>query len=197
MLRANLSTRPFYNERLVNLALMSLAVLAVVLAVVNVWQLVSLSSERRTLAAAIARDRSEAEALRQSAVTRQQAVDRFNHTELAAGTTEANALIDQRTFSWTVFFGLIERTLPDDVRLVMVSPRIDRGVLKVGMTVIARDLSDIDAFLDALRESGSFRNPEPVDQQARDDGTFTATIEAAYGVKGGASAEAPAKGAAE
>jgi hypothetical protein len=79
----------------------------------------------------------------------------------------------------------------------MVSPRLDRGVFKVGMTVIARDLSDIDAFLDALRESGAFRNPEPVDQQSRDDGTFTATIEADYGIKGAGGAATPAKGAAE
>ena len=60
--------------------------------------------------------------------------------EVARGLRRAKptTLIDQRTFSWTVFFGLIEKTLPLDVRLVAVSPSVEKGVFKVTMIVVAK-----------------------------------------------------------
>lgn len=42
MLRGNLSTRPFYNERLVTLGLLLAAVVAVALSIFNVSQVLSL-----------------------------------------------------------------------------------------------------------------------------------------------------------
>lgn len=180
MLRGNLSLRPFYNERLVNVALGAIAIVAVLLTAFNTWRLVTLSAERGALRAGIDRNRDEAEKARDSAQALQASVDRTLLATLASETREANDVIGQRTFSWTAFLGVIERTLPIDVRLVVVSPRVERGVFKVSMTVIARDLSDIDTFVDALRETGQFRDPAPVDQQAKDDGTYGAIIETAY-----------------
>ena len=49
MLKGNLSTRPFYNERLVSLAFGLIAVLAFFLTVFNAGQLISLSRERAAL----------------------------------------------------------------------------------------------------------------------------------------------------
>ena len=51
---------------------------------------------------------------------------------------EANALIDQRTFSWTEFFNLIESTLPPDVMLSAVRPSFKDGITRVNMFVLGR-----------------------------------------------------------
>jgi hypothetical protein len=48
------------------------------------------------------------------------------------------------------------------------------------MTVVARDLSDVGAFIDALDATGSFREVAARDQQSNDDGTYGAAIEAIY-----------------
>jgi hypothetical protein len=180
MLRGNLSTRPFYNERLATLAVAIVGVSAVLLSIYNASALMMLSSQRRELQSRISRDQAEAAGIRAEATARQQGVDPGLLARLAASTGEANDLIDQRTFSWTDFFGLIEKTLPVDVRLLMVSPRVERGAFRVAMTVVGRDLSDVSAFVDALRETGKFYDVAPIDQTKRDDGAFNALVEASY-----------------
>jgi hypothetical protein len=181
MLKGNLSTRPFYNERLVGLALVGLVVLAAAATFFNARALIALSNDRAALRGRVEQDRAEAARINGETQAQQQSVDRATLRLMAASTHEANDLIAQRTFSWTAFFGLIERTLPFDVRLVAVSPRADRGQFRVQMQVIARDLDDIDAFTAALLGTGAFKDVVPTEQRSRpEDGTYGALLEALY-----------------
>ena len=180
MLRGNLSTRPFYNERLATLAIVLFAVVALALTVFNATELVRLSAERRESVARIERDQAEASKIRAETATLQKTVDRALLTELAGDTHEANEIIDQRMFSWTRFFSVIEKTLPIDVRLVMVSPRLERGVFRVAITVVAKSLVDVGDFTDALGGTGMFYDVVATDRASREDGSFRATIEASY-----------------
>jgi hypothetical protein len=180
MLKGNLSTRPFYNERLATVAIAAVAVGVLLLTAYNAAELVALSSARRELRAEVARNQAEAAGIRAAAAAEERTVDRVTLSHLATSASEANDLIDQRTFSWTAFLGLIEKTLPLDVRLVVVSPRVERGVFKVSMTVVARDLTDVSSFVDALIESGRFYDAAPLEQRRRDDGAFNAIVEASY-----------------
>ena len=180
MLKGNLATRPFYSERLANLAIGAVALAAVLLTIYNGGELIARSSERRELRARIERDRAETASVRASMTELQLTVDRATLSRLAASTGEANDVIGQRTFSWTEFFGLIERTLPIDVRLVTVSPRVERGVFKVSMSVVGRELADVSEFVDALLETGRFYDAATLDMQRREDGALNAKIEASY-----------------
>lgn len=180
MLRGNLSTRPFYNERLATIAIWGIAIVAIGLTVFNGVRLVTLARERQAATARIARDQAEAARLRTQDAADAQRIDRAVLDKIAASTREANGLIDQRTFSWTAFFGTLEKTLPFDARVVMVSPRAERGNLRVAMTVVARSLQDVATFVDALRGTGAFYDVAAVEQQRRDDGTYNATVEANY-----------------
>ncbi|HUL72356.1 MAG TPA: hypothetical protein VLT86_04605 [Vicinamibacterales bacterium] len=180
MLRGNLSTRPFYNERLVTLAIGAIGLVALGLAAFNASELISLSKRRSQLTSAIARDAAEASRIQGETQTMQRAVDVNTLKTLAGSTREANGLIDQRAFSWTVFFGLIEKKLPIDARLVAVSPKVDKGVFKVTMIVVARTTADLAAFDDALQSDGTFYDVLPSAIQQNDDGTVSATIDSAY-----------------
>jgi len=180
MLRGNLSTRPFYNERLVTLGLLLAAVVAVALSIFNVSQVLSLSRARAEHKAVQTRDEGEALRVRNEAVALQTSVDSATLKTLAVATREANTLIDQRTFSWTIFFGFIEKTLPLDVRLMSVAPRIERGDFRIVMIVNARRLADVETFIDALIGTGAFYDVTPTEQQRNDDGTFTATMVTGY-----------------
>jgi hypothetical protein len=180
MLKGNLSTRPFYSERLASLAIGAVAFGALLLTAYNGLEIVARSAERRELRARIDRDLAEAASVRAATGELHRTVDRATLERLAASTGEANDVIDQRTFSWTEFFGLIEKTLPTDVRLITVSPRVERGVFKVSMSVVARDLADVSGFVDALLETGRFYDAATVDMQRREDGSLNAKIDAAY-----------------
>ncbi len=99
---------------------------------------------------------------------------------LAAATREANTLIDQRTFSWTSFFGLVEKTLPLDARLLSVSPRVEKGEFQIAMVVVGKRPSAIKEFLDNLMATGVFYDVATDSRARNDDGTHTATVSGTY-----------------
>jgi hypothetical protein len=180
MLKGNLSTRPFYNERLVNVLLVAAAVAGLALAGFNATRLMALGRERAARVAVQDKANADAAALREAADREQRSVDRGALLILAGATAEANALIDERTFSWTEFFGVIERTLPLDVRLIAVAPRAERDSLRISMIVNARRPDDLATFMDALFDTGSFYDLLATQQVRNDDGTLTATLSSLY-----------------
>jgi hypothetical protein len=197
MLRGNLATRPFYNERVVTIAIVGVLVLAAVVTFINGRELMALTGERAALASDIAQDRAEAVRINDRTAATQRTVDRATLLALASASAEANDLIAWRTFSWTAFFGLIERTLPIDVRLMAVSPRTERGVFRIQMSVAARDLVNIDEFTGALLATGAFRDVVPTETRPNDDNTFGAILEALYfPVRAEQATGAPAEAAA-
>jgi hypothetical protein len=160
MLRTNLSTRPFYNERAIHALA---ALVAVVVLAITAWQVVRvvrLSRFKTELTASIRRDRAEAE---QSAAQAQQirrGIDQKQLAAIAAAAKEANDLIAQRTFSWTELFNQIEATLPGDVMLMGVHPQIEDGLTQVHLDVQGKGEEVINDFWDRLEKTGQFRNPE-------------------------------------
>jgi hypothetical protein len=180
MLKGNLSSRPFYNERLVSMVMIGAALLGVVLTIFNVTALSRLSGERSKQQAEEAQSLSEADRVRQSAQKLQQSLDASNLRTLAEATREANWLIDQRTFSWTEFLGFIERTLPRDARLVAVAPRVERNVFKIVMLVNAKHQADLETFIESLESTAAFKNVLPTDMTTLEDGTLSITLESTY-----------------
>lgn len=180
MLKGNLATRPFYNERLVTVALGVVAIAAVLLTAYDVKRLMDLSARRTAATARLDADRRETTRIRGQAEALQQTVDRPTLGRLSAATREANTLIDQRTFSWTRLFSLLESTLPPDVKLVSISPRQEKGTSRVTMMLVLRQLEDVHVFCANLRDTGAFYDVSPTDSQRQDDGTYSAQVDASY-----------------
>jgi len=180
MLRTNLSTRPFYNERIVHLVLGLVAVLVLVLTVLNVIRVVQLSRQNTTLAARIGEDRGAAEDFSRRARQIQMGIDRKELTLVVNAVQRANTLIDSRTFSWTEFFNHIESTLPPDVMLVSVRPTVSEGATEINIVVRARRGPDIDEFMDKLEATGAFENVFPRQTTPKEDGSTESAIESIY-----------------
>jgi len=180
MLRINLATRPFYNERGVHLVLGVVAVAGVVALLASVLQLVDLGRRKGELAArADETTRSMAELVaRTAAVQREVSIDEL--TAVADATREANTLIDQRVFSWTDFFNRIETTLPADVMMTEVRPDIAPGSVEVTMGVLGRRLDDISDFVMALEESGAFGQVLNRQVELTEDGMYQAVLRGRY-----------------
>jgi Tfp pilus assembly protein PilN len=180
VLRTNLSTRPFYNERAVHVALAVVAILVLAATVFNVTRVVSLSRQSTELATRASRDQAEADRLAREAAAVRRAIDKDELELVAYAAREANGLIDYRTFSWTAFFNHIEATLPPDVMLVSVRPSVDDEQTRVTMTVLSRRTEDIDEFVERLEATGAFEDVIPAQADATNEGLQRAVIESVY-----------------
>jgi len=179
VLRTNLSTRPFYNERAVHLALTALAVIVLALTLVNLYEIVQLSRQNTQLSSRINRDRSEAERLTTEATRIRRGINQEELQVVVAAAREANSIIDQRTFSWTRFFNVIEANMPPDVMLRAVQPSVQQDGTRVSMVVIGRRAEDIDEFIEKLEADGAFEGLL-ASQMDEADGLMRAVVEGRY-----------------
>jgi hypothetical protein len=180
MLRTNLSTRPFYNERLVHWLLALAAVVVAAFTVYNLTHFLSLSGRQRTLADAAARDEAAARDLTARAAAIRRGIDPKVLQRVTAQAAEANALIDARAFSWTALFNDIESTLPPTVMLTSVSPRITEDGVVVRFVVLGRSVEAIDGFIEKLEATGRFHGVLAADEEVNDDGLYQTLIQGAY-----------------
>ena len=180
MLKGNLSTRPFYNERAVHLVLGLVALVVIGLTVANLVSVVRLSRQNTVLGATMREDRSTAEELTRKARQTRQEINQDELKVIVAAAREANALIDGRTFSWTALFNQLESTLPPDVMLSSVRPTIDDNGTKITMVVVGRRTADLDEFMEKLEATGAFENVLPHQQNLNDEGLTQATIDGMY-----------------
>lgn len=180
MLRTNLSTRPFYNERAVHFALAAAAALVLGVTFVNAVTLVRLSRHSTELSSGINRDRAEADRLTREATSIRRGIDQTELQLVVDAAREANTLIDRRTFSWTAFFNHIEATMPADVMLNAVRPTVDERGTRVSMVVLARRYQDAEEFMKNLEETGAFADLVARQQIETDEGLQQVTIDVVY-----------------
>jgi hypothetical protein len=180
MLRANLATRPFYNERAIHVLLAVAGAIVLAITVWNVSRIVTLSRHSTELSARTNAERSEASRLSTEAVRIRRTINKDELTLVVNAAQEANALIDQRTFSWTEFFNQIEATIPPDVMLTSVRPSFKEGVTSVSMIVLGRQIADIDEFIEKLETTGYFNDLIPASSEKTEDGLWRATITSVY-----------------
>lgn len=181
MLRTNLATRPFYNERGVHgvLAITALIVLAVT--IVSLTQIVLLTRRHMSLSSEAAAAETRAAELRARATRTRQAVDAKQLDSISGAAREANAIIGQRLFSWTDLLNRLESTLPENVRITSLRPNVDRdGAVTVTMTVAAESVDDIEQFMANLEATTAFSEVYPLDDEPAEGGGVRASLEGKY-----------------
>ncbi len=180
-LQTNLATRPFYNERAAHAVIVGLAVLVAIATGVNVVRLATLTSRDRALGAETADAVARARSLRQAATRARSGLDGARLASVTDAVREANAVIGGRTFSWTALFNWLETTLPPDVRITAIKPRVDtsdRFVL--GFAVESDSVDGIDEFLAALEATGRFEGLLVRSERETDEGVIEAVAEGVY-----------------
>jgi Tfp pilus assembly protein PilN len=196
VIRTNLATRPFYNERAVGLWLLLVAVVVAAATLLNISSLIGYSRSDTELAMQASRDEARAADLRQQATRLRATVDPRQIEFASTEARQANDLIDRRTFSWTELFNRFEATLPDDVRLIAVRPKVDRRTGSIlTINVVGRTIEDVDKFMENLEATGVFSHTESKEERINEDGLLAAAIETTY-VPAPPAADA-AKGAAK
>ena len=181
MIRTNLSTRPFYNERAVHFWLFVVAAVVVLATGFNMTRVLRYSRSDTTLTEKAAKDEERGADLRQQAARLRATVDLKQVEFASAEARKANELIDRRTFSWTELLNRLETTQPDDVRLVAVRPRVEKdGRIVLVINVVSKSVEDVDAFMESLEETGAFANLRPVVEQVDEEGLVQTALESDY-----------------
>jgi Tfp pilus assembly protein PilN len=187
MLKTNLATRPFYNERAVRLILGALALLVLAVSAFNAFELIRLTESQRALGAHAVDSEREAARLRSEAATIRAQINARELEVVANAAREANSIIDQRAFSWSDLFDELEHTLPVDVRITAVDPALNpQGEFIVNIAIEARRSEDLDAFIEALEKTGSFRDVITPAEETNEDGLLVAVVRGVYVRTGGA-----------
>jgi Tfp pilus assembly protein PilN len=192
VIRTNLATRPFYNERAVHLVLLVIGLLGVAATVFNVTQIVQLSGRDTRLATQASRDEKTAVDLRARAAKLRATVDPRVLEMAAADAQQANELIDRRTFSWIDLTNRLETTLPDNVRITAIRPKIDpkRGTV-VSLIVVARNVDDINMFIANLDATGAFSELAKKEERVDEQNQLLAALESVYTPASARPAEGP------
>ncbi len=181
MIRTNLATRPFYNERAVSFWLLVFFVIVVAASIFNATRVLRYSRSDTELGTSASQDESRATELRTSAAKLRNSVD-ARQIELASSEAKlANDLIDRRTFSWTELFNIFEKTLPDDVRITSVRPKIERGQFLLTIGVVAKTVDDLNTFMNNLEATKSFdRVGSTIEEHVTESGQMQAAVDAIY-----------------
>lgn len=181
MLRTNLSTRPFYNDRVVRIGIAALGLVALGLTVFNAVEVYRLQSQNRELGAAVERNEQQAIGYRTKARVIRASLNREELAAVEIKAREANQLIDRRAFSWTELLNQFQATLPPDVRITSVQPQIDPdGRMLVAVAVVSKTLEDLEEFIEALEATGAFTGVLSRQNTADEDGSLKSMLQGYY-----------------
>ena len=183
--RPNLARRPFVDTRPANLVAALLLAAAIGLTFVSVKTVRSYVEGSRASREAIAGLRSEIGRYEQARREAETKLARFDLAGMKAGSEEANALARLRTFSWTRFLTRLEKTLPNDVRVVSMglsreaeektidpSPEaVDREVFALSLNLISRDPDGMPKLIRTFYASPWFDDPTPVSETGGEQGS--------------------------
>jgi Tfp pilus assembly protein PilN len=181
MIRSNLSTRPFYNERIVHIWLLAFLGVVIVFTAFNATRILQYSQSDQQLSTQAARDEARAAELRTAAVRLRMTVDpkQIEHASLEA--RQANDLIDRRTFSWTEIFNYFESTLPDDVRITSFRSAIQKGQIVLTIAIVARGAEDVSKLMDNLVSTQAFTQVgATLDERVNEQGQLQASLQLIY-----------------
>lgn len=196
MIRTNLSTRPFYNDRAVRFWMAVVGAGVVVATLFNGSQVLHYSTSNTELATQASTDERRAAELRERAQRLRASIDAAQVEAVSLDAKQANELIDRRTFSWTELFNRFERTLPDDVRITAVRPTVDRDRrIVLTVTVLARSVDDVNEFMENLDQTGAFHELRSGQEQTTDDGQIESVLETVYQPPAASTPDAPAAAA--
>jgi Tfp pilus assembly protein PilN len=179
--RINLSTRPFYNERAVHLVLGVAGAVVLAVTAFNLWEVYTLSGRQAEFQGRIAMAETKTREFRARAAKIRGSINPRDLDQTIASADEANALIERRVFSWSELFNHLEVTLPAQVRISSVRPRVEKdGAITLGMVVVARTVDGVNTFIENLEKDRAFAGLLSREEFVNQDGLIQASLEGRY-----------------
>lgn len=181
--RPNLARRPFVDVRPANVAAAVLLMAVVVLTSIDVKTVHAYLGGSKTSRGEIASLRGEIARLEEARRESERKLSRFDLAGMQAGAEEANALARLRAFSWSRFLTRLEKTLPNDVRVVSLALSREEGksadrkkpaseeAFRVTLSLVSRDPDGLPKLIRAFYASPWFDAPVPVSETGGEAGS--------------------------
>jgi hypothetical protein len=170
----NLASRPFRNERLPALLI---ALGFTVAGAVTVRHALAVRELLPGRTSGLARDVARLEA--EQARLREEA-GRLRGPRPEPGKIAQWALlkelVDRRAFSWSGLFAVLEEVLPPGVRLVSISPKIEKGERLLDLTAVARSNEDALELIRVLEDRPEFEDVLPRTRSGESENEFRYTM---------------------
>jgi Tfp pilus assembly protein PilN len=186
-IRPNLARRPFVDSRPANVAVVFLLLTAIVLTAISIRTVHAYLEGSRQSRAEIASLRAEIGRFEAAGREAEEKLARFDLAGMQAGAEEANELARLRAFSWSRFLTRLEKTLPNDVRVVSVSlskPGATKPAARsaaqgtraedsfaVALSLVSRDPDGLPKLIRAFYASQWFDAPTPVSETGGEKGS--------------------------
>jgi Tfp pilus assembly protein PilN len=167
MQRPNLAGAPFLDTRPVVVATVALAVVAVALTALSVVELVSERGQEAVAAASVRELEAKRSALLVEVTSLDRELARTPWKRLKAETSSMHEIVVQHRLLWGALLADLERVLPWDTRLTVISPSIDSdGAISVSLSGIAASRSAWLRLLSRLLTDSHFAEPVPLNEEA-------------------------------
>lgn len=158
----NLASRPYRDYTPVNVVAATMFLVTLVLAWFNLDTYLRYNVETKATRAKIAELEAQTARERQleeSAQTRLASIDvKF----LDEQTRFINAKLAERAFSWSMLLDELESVLPQDVRLLTVSPSFrDDGMIDLALTFQSKVADGMITTINRMHRDPQFRDPFP------------------------------------
>jgi hypothetical protein len=99
------------------------------------------------------------------------AIGRFQVSTLAAESRELNRIVLERRFSWLDLLGRLEKTLPGEVRLARLAPKVDEdGSVALALSLVGRGSQSIVQTIEALSKDPLFSEVEILSETTQEEG---------------------------
>jgi len=180
IVRQNLATVPIRNYTLYLFGCLALAVIVVLVAS---WNFIILSHgllEISRLDSDIGKQQAQLMQLQNQASTLQGKIQRIKTPQFVNEVAFMNQIIKRRVFSWTGLFDHLERTLPENVKMVSVFPSIQEGNIRINMEVAGKNLNDVVKLLLVLQNSPIFVDVTFRSERQAEDGLLHANLSLLY-----------------
>jgi Tfp pilus assembly protein PilN len=161
MIIPNLASRPFLNTRPVWLVTLAAGALALLLVSANVRLYFDSSQSHMELL--LHREQLELEhrALEGDVRKSLDELDAVPWRRLASRVDNLNLILREHAFSWIVLLNDIEGVLPREVRLIKISPKVEKDGAILNIQGVARSREGMLDFMDNLIADPRFAKPLP------------------------------------
>ena len=174
--RLNLATKPLESQRKFFVSAGLVAFLGSVLFLILGWHVYSELRAQQNLR----RKEQDNDHIAAQLTTRRAELDSFfarpENARLKDRVAFLNGFIDESSFDWTRMFMDLEKTLPVGVHVVGIQPKLDKGHMKVHLTVGAVSDEAKIKFLRAMESSPAFSNVELLNVHKPSSGDFDQAV---------------------
>jgi hypothetical protein len=179
----NLAARPFRDYRPVYAVVVIASLLVAFLMLNNVDTYYRYVRETRTtrddiarIDAAIQQEHDRAEAARRD-------ITRIDLVALSKESKFVNSQIAQRAFSWSELLDRLERVLPNNVRVISISPSFaDNGLVHLSLVLEGKASDSLLTTLTRLQRDAHFASPFPSALDTGNGYHFSITVDYKPGV---------------